>query len=173
MIHAVPPASWDGVVLTDPVVQGKQHTAPRDFYIEDGYKIPALKTAHISVSEVLSESLHAYDINAKDGKVTMKPEIEKRGIAGKAYAIMRDHWLVAFYPPYKEDVVMNVLSKAAGESEDAHANMEDLSTRGRWYVVDLKTKAWSADLEAAWTKQTPAAALRQKLIAFYGKEIRE
>ena len=141
---------FNGVSLKENLLSDKKNKMIRDFYIEDGYKIPALAAPRIDVEKVLMQTLHIYNIDSKTGKITMKPDVEKKSLSQKSYAIIHDHWLLASYP---------ALLRNDNKKEDR-----------RWYIVDLKTRAWSGDLHSAWAKQTPADILREKLIEFYGNE---
>src|SRR3990167_1283281 len=48
---------FNGVSLKEILLSGKKNEMIRDFYIEDGYKIPELATSHIDVEKVLKEKL--------------------------------------------------------------------------------------------------------------------
>lgn len=161
----------DGVSLKQNLLHGNVTLAQRDLYLEDGYKIPALQTDKISVQEVLQQSMHAYDIDRRTGKITMKPDLERRGLQAKEYAIMRGRWMVAYYPPYKEGDWIKMLQSKIKSIRSGE--LCPPPQHGRWFVIDLETKKWSSDLKAAWSKQTPAQELKKKLIAFYGNEIHD
>ncbi|MBI5448267.1 MAG: sulfatase-like hydrolase/transferase [Gammaproteobacteria bacterium] len=159
-----------GVSLAKNLTQGNTVPEKRDFYLEDGYKIPAIATDTISIHQVLEQSLHAYNIDSKTGKVTMRSDIEQLGLSAKEYAIIQDHWMLAFYPPYTDDDVIKMLDKTLNKNPTRKPLPKE---KGRWFMVDLSTQKWSADLESVWAKRTPAQQLKAKLLAFYGNEIHD
>lgn len=164
LIEQPVPDKFDGISLKENLLKGDGADFNRVFYSENGYKLAEIETDNISVAKVLEKSIHAYNINAQTGKLTMKSDLERIAIKEKEFSVIQGDWQLAVYPSDANEQVLSLLSlmKIKAPTEAFHP---------RWFILNLKTGEWSSDLNSSWARTTPAKELKKKLLTFYGKDI--
>jgi hypothetical protein len=155
----------DGISLK-PYLSGAKsviENRARHFFMETSYSIDEIEKETINVSAVLRKALKFYEINTTTGLIYIKPEAEKVMNYDKEFGVLQGDWLLAKYPQSERSRL--TLAKN-------HEMVNESYTLPSYFVlVNLKTGAWTTELNTTFARTAPVRELLQALHALYGEEL--
>jgi arylsulfatase A-like enzyme len=164
LLNLAPLAQCDGISLKPYLLQQKPTlaSATRRFFLETTFSIDALEKETISVSDVLQKVVRLYEVNFKSGLVSIKLNDEKIMNHDKQFGILQGDWFLAKYPAFERQRLVGTGQSTAFETY----------TQASYYIlINLKSGAWTTELDTPFALNSPAQSLLRDLQAFYGDEL--
>lgn len=155
----------EGISLK-PYLLSKDRQLPNDrpIYLETAYSLSEIEQRDIVVTKVIEKSIYFFYINPNNGMVTLHPRLTELLLATKQRAIMQGDWLLAYFP---------VSERFSFVSDDANKKV-DVKARSQppyFVLVNLKSGAWTTEIDNPLVANSPYAQLKQQLFNFYGNEM--
>ena len=162
MFHLPSLPKTDGISFaTDLFTKKVKSTAPRSFYLETGYSLPAIETNDINENKVIHHAIGFYALNPRAGLIFVKPLSQKLMIRNKQRAILMNDWLLAYYPASEQ-------SKLIFQKVPVIKNS---IVPAYFVLLNIKTGRWTIGLDSAFAKKAPLNVLLKEFYQFYGDEI--
>lgn len=151
LLKAPPIPQADGISL----VSEMQNTQPslankRTLIFENGFTIPEIAKANISVNEILSSSIETVNFDNKSGLFYITDNAEQFLLKNKQRSILFGDWLLARYPQY---VALNA------------------SNQTLMVLVNLKSGLWTTDLTSSFAQSAPIQLMLNEFHSYYGSEL--
>jgi arylsulfatase A-like enzyme len=138
----------DGQSLVSYILTAKdQIDTGRHFFTESDFTPDAVRKIHLETRKIIFEGIDYFQINPKTTRLTVKPSMLELINSSKQLADYYRDWVLALYP-------------------------EDKKTMSP-ILVNLKTGAWTDDLNTSLAKTAPVALMLQALRNFYGNEVKD
>jgi arylsulfatase A-like enzyme len=154
----------DGISLTPYLFQQTPVTASqtRRFFLETTFSIDALEKEDISVSDVLQKTVQLYEVNFKSGLISIKLADEKLMNHDKQFGLVQGDWFLVKYPSFQRTRL-----RVSGKETIA-----EIYTQPSYYIlINLKSGAWTTELDTPFALNSPVQSLLRDLRAFYGDEL--
>ncbi|HSW70517.1 MAG TPA: hypothetical protein VLH77_00885, partial [Gammaproteobacteria bacterium] len=140
----------------------KTERKPRPLYLETGYSLSEIETDKIEVEKVLSHTIQLYQVNPKNGYLSVKPSAKPAVLENKQRAILLGPWLLARYPATQRMRLVRPEGKLRSEMYFQPAY---------YLLANLKTGQWTVGLDSSFAKQAPRTALLKSFKDFYAGEL--
>lgn len=139
-------------------------TSRRALFMETGDSLSEIETDHIYVEKVLKKEIGIYQIDPKNGLLSMSPKAEDSLIKNKQFSIMLGNWLFASYPG---SLQLTLAPDPATKKMVFKAN----PIPPYFVLVNLKTGQWTLDLNSSFANTAPLRELIQQFKQFYQAEL--
>jgi arylsulfatase A-like enzyme len=163
LLHLRPFDKTDGISLT-PYFTSNTKIIPRTLYLESSFTLEEIEKEGISVSKVLEKTVKLYRMDKNTGLLFLKKNAIDGMTKNKQLAVMQGNWLLAHYPTSERPrMVFDPVTK--------NMTIKEVQQPARFVLVNLKTGAWTLELNTAFAHTAPLNSLFTALQGFYGSEI--
>ena len=164
LLKLKPEHKLDGISLLPYINKyDSQISKQRSLFLESAYAPDEINKSAINALRVLNESAQLFSLNPQSGKIYFTNTAVKIMITNKQRAILKDDWLLAFYPSSKRSRL--IIDK------DKHPTLELLTIPPYMILVNLKTGEWTTETKTSFVKASPFASLLSEIKRFYGAEM--
>jgi arylsulfatase A-like enzyme len=154
----------DGISLTPLLLDQPISSETRPLFLESSFTMEEIEKKGISVNKVLAKAVNLYRLDKHTGLLFIKKDAEAAMDSNKQFAILADDWLLAYYPEAQHTGL--VLDKPKQQMILQRSIVPPYTV-----LVNLKTGAWTTELDSQFAQNSPAKDLLSQLRNFYGDAI--
>jgi hypothetical protein len=137
----------------------------RALFLESGDSISEIETDHIFIEKVVKREIGIYQVNTKNGLLSIKPLAAASMIKNKQHAVIQGDWLLAHYPQ------QNKTRLAPSANNQSELVFDNYVLPDYYLLMNLKTRQWTIGLDSRFAQNAPTKKLLQQLQDFNRGEI--
>lgn len=161
LLNYAPMKKVSGISFKPSVIHLNTSPDPsRPLFFESSYTIPEIEQGDINVDKVLLKSMKFYQINRDTALLSIMPAAEALSIKNKQRGIIQGDWMLVFYPTSIRD-----------RFNPNTRQMEHYTLSAYTVLVNLRSGAWTTNLQQPLASTAPVVQLLSKINRFYGDEM--
>ena len=154
ILHLHPSATMDGISLLPYLQNPSLHISKqRSLFFENAYSPDEINQSAINALNVLYESYRMISVDNETGKVRLTNEAINIFNANKQRAILKDNWLLAFYPTSKRNRLH------LRKNQIPNYSLEVVTMPAYRVLVNLQTGKWTTEMNSEFARHSPMLQL--------------